>query len=94
MAIDTANFVDKNLQAFKDRMRITSGDEDERLKRMLTSSIVATTSLVGATELDEMLTELTFERARYVYHDALDEFQKNYADEIELQTFLNSLKEG
>lgn len=94
MAIDTDNFVDKNLQAFKDRMRITSGDEDERLKRMLTSSIVATTSLVGATELDEMLTELTFERARYVYHDALDEFQKNYADEIELQTFLNSLKEG
>lgn len=94
MAIDTANFADKNLQAFKDRMRITSGDEDERLKRMLASSIVATTSLVGATELDEMLTELTFERARYVYHDALDEFQKNYADEIELQTFLNSLKEG
>ncbi|RKW01376.1 MAG: hypothetical protein D8H99_15640 [Streptococcus sp.] len=94
MAIDTDNFVDKNLQAFKDRMRITSGDEDERLRRMLTSSIVATTSLVGATELDEMLTELTFERARYVYHDALDEFQKNYADEIELQTFLNSLKEG
>ena len=93
MAIDTANFVKENLQAFKERMRITSGDEDERLKRMLASSIVATTSLVGATELDEMLTELTFERARYVYHDALDEFQKNYADEIELQTFLNSLKE-
>lgn len=94
MAIDTTEFADKNLQAFKDRMRITSGDEDERLKRMLASSIVATTSLVGATEFDEMLTELTFERARYVYHDALDEFQKNYADEIELQTFLNSLKEG
>lgn len=94
MAIDTANFAEKNLQAFKDRMRITSEDEDERLKRMLTSSIVATTSLVGATELDDLLTELTFERARYVYHDALDEFQKNYADEIELQTFLNSLKEG
>lgn len=94
MAIDTAEFVEKNLQAFKDRMRITSEDEDERLKRMLASSIVATTSLVGATELDDLLTELTFERARYVYHDALDEFQKNYADEIELQTFLNSLKEG
>ena len=94
MAIDTTEFVEKNLQAFKDRMRITSGDEDERLKRMLSSSIVATTSLVGATELDDLLTELTFERARYVYHDALDEFQKNYADEIELQTLLNSLKEG
>lgn len=94
MAIDTTNFAGENLQAFKERMRITSEDEDERLKRMLASSIVATTSLVGATELDEMLTELTFERARYVYHDALDEFQKNYADEIELQTFLNSLKEG
>lgn len=93
MAIDTDEFAKNELQAFKERMRITSEDEDERLKRMLTSSIVATTSLVGATELDEMLTELTFERARYVYHDALDEFQKNYADEIELQTFLNSLKE-
>lgn len=93
MAIDTDEFAKNELQAFKERMRITSEDEDERLKRMLASSIVATTSLVGATELDEMLTELTFERARYVYHDALDEFQKNYADEIELQTFLNSLKE-
>lgn len=92
MAIDTVKFVEDNLPAFKERMRITSEDEDERLKRMLTSSIVATTSLVGATKLDEMLTELTFERARYVYHDALDEFQKNYADEIELQTFLNSLE--
>jgi hypothetical protein len=94
MAIDTDEFAKNELQAFKERMRITSEDEDGRLKRMLASSIVATTSLVGATELDEMLTELTFERARYVYHDALDEFQKNYADEIELQTFLNSLKEG
>ena len=93
MAIDTVKFVEDNLPAFKERMRITSEDEDGRLKKMLTSSIVATTSLVGATELHEMLTELTFERARYVYHDALDEFQKNYADEIELQTFLNSLKE-
>jgi len=39
MAIDTVKFVEDNLPAFKERMRITSEDEDGRLKKMLTSSI-------------------------------------------------------
>ena len=94
MAIDTKKFVDEQLAAFKGRMRITSADEDDNLKKMLSSSIVAVALLVGADEIDDMLVELAFERARYVYHDALDEFQTNYANEIELQAMVHSLKEA
>lgn len=96
MAIDAEKFADENLQDFKDRMRIYTEDEKElgNLKRMLSSSIMAVALLVGSTEVDEMLTELAFERARYVYHDALDEFQTNYANEIELQSMINRIKEG
>ncbi len=94
MAIDTKKFVDEQLAAFKERMRITSADEDDNLKKMLSSSIVAVALLVGADEIDDMLVELAFERARYVYHDALDEFQTNYANEIELQAMVHSLKEA
>ena len=75
-------------------MRIPSDDEDDNLKKMLSSSIVAVALLVGADEIDDMLVELAFERARYVYHDALDEFQTNYANEIELQAMVHSLKEA
>ncbi|WP_270736392.1 hypothetical protein [Streptococcus anginosus] len=94
MAIDTTEFADGQLAAFKERMRITSDDEDDNLKKMLSSSIVAVALLVGADEIDDMLVELAFERARYVYHDALDEFQTNYANEIELQAMVHSLKEA
>lgn len=94
MAIDTTEFAAGQLDAFKDRMRITSADEDDNLKKMLSSSIVAVALLVGADEIDDMLVELAFERARYVYHDALDEFQTNYANEIELQAMVHSLKEA
>lgn len=94
MAIDTKKFADGQLAAFKERMRITSDDEDDNLKKMLSSSIVAVALLVGADEIDDMLVELAFERARYVYHDALDEFQTNYANEIELQAMVHSLKEA
>lgn len=94
MAIDTTKFVDEQLAAFKERMRITSADEDDNLKKMLSSSIVAVALLVGADEIDDMLVELAFERARYVYHDALDEFQTNYANEIELQAMVHFLKEA
>ena len=94
MAIDTKKFVDEQLAAFKERMRITSADEDDNLKKMPSSSIVAVALLVGADEIDDMLVELAFERARYVYHDALDEFQTNYANEIELQAMVHSLKEA
>lgn len=94
MAIDTTKFADGQLDAFKNRMRITSTDEDDNLKKMLSSSIVAVALLVGADEIDDMLVELAFERARYVYHDALDEFQTNYANEIELQAMVHSLKEA
>ncbi len=92
MAIDAEKFASEKLDAFKERMRISNNEEDNNLKRMLRSSVVAIVLLVGATEVEDMLTELVFERARYVYHDALDEFQRNYSAEIELQYVINKMK--
>lgn len=84
--MDATTFAQTYLQQFKERMRITGSDEDRHLKSLLSASWLAIIFLVGADELDEVLVELVFERARYVYHDALDEFQHNYADEIEVLT--------
>lgn len=76
-------FAEECLSDFKVRMRINHDEEDKNLKQMLASSILAIQSLVGAIEVTDRVKELTFERARYLYHDALDEFRKNYSDEIE-----------
>lgn len=84
MAIDAGKFALENLSAFKERMRIDHKLEDDLLKRMLQTSVKVVAALVGANDVSDELTELSFERARYVYHDALDEFFKNYADEIEI----------
>ena len=94
MAINAEEFASEYLEAFKERMRINNNEEDDNLKRMLRSSVVAIVLLVGATEIEDMLVELVFERARYVYHDALDEFQQNYNNEIEMQYLINKMKEG
>lgn len=76
-------FAQELLSDFKERMHITHSSEDDTLKRMLESSAVAIAKLVGASSFDGSLAELTMERALYVYNDALDEFRKAYADEIE-----------
>lgn len=92
MAIDASAFAREQLQAFKLRMRIFHDVEDGELTRNLKASITAVAKLVGADSVDDALTELAFERARYVYHDALDEFQENYANEIETLYLENKIK--
>ncbi|HGA4605485.1 TPA: hypothetical protein ACISSR_000168 [Streptococcus pyogenes] len=94
MAIDAQEVTNKYLAAFKTRMRIFDSDEeDKNVSSMLSASIKAVANLTGATEASEELLELAFERARYVYYDALDEFQKNYADEIETLYLTNKYKD-
>lgn len=79
---EASKFAEEHLEAFKERMSITH-DEDENLKRLLASSVVAVAKLVGASAFDETLVELTFERSMCAYNDALDEFKTLYAEEIE-----------
>jgi hypothetical protein len=78
-------FAESNLSDFKARMRIATNDEGEmnNLKSMLSASFVVVTSLVGVnTADDEDVKELVFERSRYVYNDAADEFLNNYKQDI------------
>lgn len=82
MGIDAKQFADTHLDSFKLRMRISHDAEDDSLLLMLSASVRAITKLTGSHEESDELIELVMERARYVYHDALDEFRTNYADEI------------
>ena len=61
------------LQEFKDRMHL-GDDEDDNLKRILSTSNKALLRICGSYDLnnDEEFKELVFERSRYVYNDALE----------------------
>ncbi|HDR7837246.1 TPA: hypothetical protein QCY33_003488 [Bacillus toyonensis] len=71
------------LQEFKDRMRL-GDDEDDNLKRMLSTSNKALLRVCGDYDIDndEEFKELVFERSRYVYNDALEYFDKNFLSQI------------
>ncbi|HDR7888395.1 MULTISPECIES: hypothetical protein [Bacillus cereus group] len=71
------------LQQFKDRMRL-GDDEDDNLKRILSTSNKALLRVCGNYDLnnDEEFKELVFERSRYVYNDALEYFDKNFLSQI------------
>ena len=71
------------LQQFKDRMHL-GDDEDDNLKRILSTSNKALLRVCGDYDLnnDEEFKELVFERSRYVYNDALEYFDKNFLSQI------------
>ncbi|WP_242300279.1 hypothetical protein [Bacillus cereus group sp. BfR-BA-01448] len=71
------------LQQFKERMHL-GDDEDDNLKRILSTSNKALLRICGAYDLnnDEEFKELVFERSRYVYNDALEYFDKNFLSQI------------
>ena len=83
MVDDAKVFAEEHLDALKERLRIMHQTEDDKLKRILASSVVAIAKLVGASRYDDSLVELSCERSMFVYNDALDEFRSLYADEIE-----------
>ncbi|WLR52460.1 hypothetical protein LC040_06040 [Bacillus tianshenii] len=74
---------DEVLNQFKERMHL-GDDEDENLRRILSSSVTALKRACGSYDIntDETFKELVFERSRYVYNDALEFFNRNFLSEI------------
>ncbi|MBK5471436.1 hypothetical protein JFU54_12980 [Bacillus sp. TH19] len=73
------------LQEFKDRMHL-GDDEDDNLKRILSTSNKALLRICGDYDINndeaEEFKELVFERSRYVYNDALEYFDQNFLSQI------------
>ena len=76
------------VEDFKERMHITH-NEDENLKRLLSSSYAAIKRDCGEFDIktSELGRELVFERTRYVYNDALEFFQDNFLSELQSFSF-------
>ncbi|KLK96762.1 hypothetical protein [Lactococcus lactis] len=82
---DAKTWATNNLSSFKQRMRISTEDSDElaNLTDMLTASYTSILRLIGVSDAsDPEVKELIFERSRYTYNDALDEFKENYKQNI------------
>lgn len=79
---------------FKERMRL-GDDEDANLKRILSASNEALIRDCGDydIEADETFKELVFERARYVYSDALEYFNANFLSQINTLGINKALEE-
>ncbi|PEW58184.1 hypothetical protein CN448_31535 [Bacillus cereus] len=82
------------LQEFKERMRL-GNEEDENLKRILSTSNKALLRVCGDYDLNnnEEFKELVFERSRYVYNDALEYFDKNFLSQINSLSIDKALEE-
>lgn len=69
-------------------MHISHSSEDNNLKRLLSFSISAIKSscgefdIYGEKDTDQRAKELTFERTRYAYNDALEYFDDNFLSQI------------
>lgn len=73
------------LQELKHRLRITWDDEDTQLQNIIERAKSYFEKLTGKAfsfGLDSWETELLFERCRYVYNNAADEFETNFAPEL------------
>lgn len=71
------------LKDFKMRMRIFHNAEDENLKNILSSSMVAIKRWCGSDDVTKPeIKELVMERSRYVYNDSLEFFNDNFLSEL------------
>ena len=82
------------LNEFKERMHL-GDEEDENLKRILSSSSKALIMACGEYDIekDEDFKELVFERSRYVYNDALEFFNDNFISHINNLSIGKALEE-
>ncbi|PEA54504.1 hypothetical protein CON64_12415 [Bacillus pseudomycoides] len=82
------------LQQFKERMRL-GDDEDDNLKRILSTSNKALIKVCGDYDLndDEVFKELVFERSRYVYNDVIEYFDNNFLSQINSLSIEKALEE-
>lgn len=76
--------LEKILKEFKGRMKIMHDSEDDNLKRLLSSSLLAIKRDCGDFDISENEAgkELVFERARYAYNDSLEFFTDNFLTDI------------
>lgn len=71
------------LKDFKMRMRIFHDAEDDNLKNILSSSMVAIKRWCGSDDVTKPeIKELVMERSRYVYNDSLEFFNDNFLSEL------------
>lgn len=85
---------DKILSELKSKLRITWDDEDPDLKKLIKEAESYLLSLTNATfdfEKEHWAKGLLLERCRYDYHNALDEFEKNFSSEIKRLITLTAL---
>jgi hypothetical protein len=82
------------LKEFKDRMKL-GDEEDENLIWILSASNKSLMRICGDYDIsqDEEFKELVFERARYVYNDALEYFQMNFLTQINDLRIAKALEE-
>jgi hypothetical protein len=82
------------LKEFKERMKL-GDEEDENLIRILSASNKSLMRICGDYDItqDEEFKELVFERARYVYNDALEYFQTNFLTQINDLRIAKALEE-
>lgn len=86
--------MENHLNEFKSRMKLNDY-EDENLLNILNASKAALISMCGEHDVntDRQFRELVFERARYVYNDALEYFNANFSSEINRLGILKALEE-
>lgn len=82
------------LEEFKERMHL-EGDEDKNLTRILNTSVKVLIGMCGDHDIenDDLFKELVFERARYVYNDAVEYFKRNFLTEINNLAMASAFKE-
>ncbi|MER1957921.1 MAG: hypothetical protein ABS942_11100 [Solibacillus sp.] len=82
------------LAEFKERMKL-SDEENDNLTRILNASEQDLFDVCGRRDIaeDVVYKELVFERARYVYNDALEYFERNFQHRINKLAIEAAVKE-
>ena len=85
------------LNDLKSSLRITWIEEDEDLKKIINRGIDYLEELTGTTldfSLENQSKTLLIERCRYVYHNVVDEFEKNFQHELSRLILREAVKAG
>lgn len=77
--------MDELLEGLKHKLHITWNDDDAELQKTINRAKAYFKRITGKSfsfGQDDEETELLYERCRYVYNNAADEFEKNFRDEL------------
>ncbi|NMH67288.1 hypothetical protein HF072_00525 [Bacillus sp. RO3] len=74
------------LNEYKEKFQITWSEDDSTLKKHIKGSEAYLLHLTGASSFDfsteDWPKDLVLERCRYAYNNAVDEFEKNFREEL------------